>query len=58
LIRATKIYAQEASDLLNKKSGVQDYGYSDMRIIRKAINEGDKNAILALEMYAYSIKKT
>lgn len=32
-------------------------GFSDMRDIRKAILEGDHNAKLAYDMYAYRIKK-
>ena len=32
-------------------------GYSDMRDIRKAITEGDQQAELASELYAYRIKK-
>ena len=32
-------------------------GFSDMRDIGKAVQEGNKDAELALEMYAYRIKK-
>jgi acetate kinase len=48
----------EVSDLLNKKSGMQGLtGLSDMRDILAAIESGSKNAALAVEMYAYRIKK-
>jgi acetate kinase len=50
--------AQEVSDLLNKKSGMVGLtGLSDMRDIRNAIAAGNKQAILATELYAYRIKK-
>ena len=49
---------ERVSNLLNKRSGMQGLtGYSDMRDITKAINEGDENAKLAYDMYAYRIKK-
>ncbi|MDD2436981.1 MAG: acetate kinase [Massilibacteroides sp.] len=47
------------SDLINKQSGV--FGLSgissDMREIETAVAEGDKKAILALQVYNYRIKK-
>jgi len=49
---------EQVSNLLNKRSGMFGLtGYSDMRDITKAINEGDENAGLAYDMYAYRIKK-
>ena len=49
---------KEVSELLNKKSGMQGLtGLSDMRDIRNAIGNGNKNAALATELYAYRIKK-
>jgi acetate kinase len=49
---------EQVKALLNKRSGMQGLtGLSDMRDISKAINEGDRNADLAYEMYAYRIKK-
>ena len=49
---------EQVSNLLNKRSGMFGLtGYSDMRDITKAINEGDENAKLAYDMYAYRIKK-
>jgi acetate kinase len=44
--------------LLNKQSGMQGLtGFSDMRDISKAIAEGEREAEMAYEMYAYRIKK-
>jgi acetate kinase len=49
---------EQVSNLLNKRSGMLGLtGFSDMRDIRKAILEGDHNAKLAYDMYAYRIKK-
>ncbi|AYA37777.1 acetate kinase [Hymenobacter oligotrophus] len=48
----------EASNLLNKQSGMLGLtGYSDMRDIGRALDEGDERARLAYELYAYRIKK-
>lgn len=48
----------QVSTLLNKQSGMLGLtGNSDMRDILKAIAEGDAEADLAYEMYAYRIKK-
>lgn len=48
----------QVNNLLNKKSGMLGLaGHSDMRDISKAIVDGDKESILAYEMYAYRIKK-
>ena len=48
----------QVSTLLNKRSGMLGLtGFSDMRDITKAMNEGDGNARLAYDMYAYRIKK-
>ncbi len=50
---------EEVDRLINKESGM--YGISgvssDMREIREAAREGNKRAILALEMYDYRVKK-
>jgi acetate kinase len=49
---------KQVKALLNKQSGMQGLtGYSDMRDILKAIADGDKEAEMAYEMYAYRIKK-
>lgn len=50
---------QEMADYLNKESGVLGISgvSSDMRDVEKAAKEGNENAILALTMYDYRIKK-
>jgi len=49
---------EQVSTLLNKRSGMQGLtGLSDMRDIDKAWQEGKNDAGLALEIYAYRIKK-
>lgn len=49
---------EEVNNLLNKKSGMLGMtGFSDMRDITKAINEGSGDAAIAYDMYAYRIKK-
>ena len=47
------------NNLVNKKSGLLGVSMrsSDMRDIENGAKEGDKNCILALEMYAYRVKK-
>lgn len=48
----------QLSTLVNKQSGLLGVGgSSDMRDIRKMINEGDAAATLAIKLYAYRIKK-
>jgi acetate kinase len=49
---------EQVNTLLNKRSGMLGLtGFSDMRDIGKAVDEGNKDAVLALEMYAYRVKK-
>ncbi|MEJ6980356.1 acetate kinase [Pedobacter sp. P351] len=49
---------EQVSNLLNKRSGMLGLtGFSDMRDITKSMKDGDENARLAYEMYAYRIKK-
>ncbi len=50
---------QEMADFLNKESGVLGISGvgSDMRDVEKAALEGNEKAKLALDMYAYRIKK-
>lgn len=49
---------EKVSNLLNKQSGMLGLtGFSDMRDITKAINDGNAEAKLAYDMYAYRIKK-
>lgn len=48
----------QLSTLVNKQSGLLGVGgSSDMRDIRKMVNEGKKAAVLAIKLYAYRIKK-
>lgn len=48
----------EVNTILNKKSGMLGLtGYSDMRDVQANYNKGDKDAVLAYEMYALHIKK-
>ncbi|MFD0958862.1 acetate/propionate family kinase [Paenibacillus chungangensis] len=49
----------EASSMLNKHSGMLAISglSSDMREVTDAMNEGDKNAKLAFDMYVYRVKK-
>lgn len=49
---------EQVNTLLNKRSGMLGLtGYSDMRDIIQAINEGNQAAAIAYELYAYRIKK-
>jgi acetate kinase len=49
---------EQVNGLLNKRSGMLGLtGFSDMRDIGKAAREGNMDAALALEIYAYRIKK-
>lgn len=49
---------EQVSNLLNKRSGMLGLtGYSDMRDITAAIEQGDEQAKLAYDLYAYRIKK-
>lgn len=48
----------QLSTLLNKQSGLLGVGgSSDMRDIRKLVEQGNPAAVLALKLYAYRIKK-
>jgi acetate kinase len=49
---------EQVNDLLNKRSGMLGLtGFSDMRDIGQAVQEGNKDAEFALEMYAYRVRK-
>ena len=49
---------EQVNTLLNKRSGMLGMtGFSDMRDIEKAIEEGSEDAELASELYAYRIQK-
>lgn len=48
----------DVNTILNKKSGMLGLtGFSDMRDVKAEYQKGNKEAILAYEMYAYHIKK-
>lgn len=50
--------SEEVNSLLNKQSGMQGLaGQSDMRDIHKSLESGDRAAALALDIYAYRIRK-
>jgi acetate kinase len=49
---------EQVNAILNKRSGMLGLtGFSDMRDVIEAIEEGNEEAKLAYEMYAYRIKK-
>ncbi len=53
-----KYSSEDINNLLNKQSGMYGLtGFSDMRDVNKAMQAGNKDANLALDMYAYRIKK-
>lgn len=59
IVDKEKLDAKGLSDLINKQSGVMGLSgiSSDMREIEAAVAEGDKRAIMALNIYNYRIKK-
>ncbi|MCD8282595.1 MAG: acetate kinase [Prevotella sp.] len=59
IMEKTGMKPQQMADYLNKQSGVLGISGvgSDMRDVEKAANEGNEKARLALDMYAYRIKK-
>jgi acetate kinase len=58
LINERGFKAKEVNEILNKRSGLLGLcGLSDMRDVKKAIAEGNEDAILAYELYAYRIQK-
>ena len=59
LIDHENLTAQEANDLMNKKSGLLGISglSNDLRTIRTASEEGHERAQLAYEMYSNSVKK-
>jgi len=58
LIKELGYSAEEVNTILNKKSGMLGLtGSNDMRDVKTARANGDPDAALAYEMYAYHIKK-
>ncbi|MCF6203250.1 MAG: acetate kinase [Methylococcaceae bacterium] len=50
--------SEEINAMLNKKSGLKGIcGENDMRTIHAMADAGDKDALLAIDMYCYRIKK-
>lgn len=58
IARKHDLSIDELDAILNKKSGLKGIcGSSDMREVEKMAEDGDAKAMLALDMFAYSIKK-
>ncbi len=58
LARATGRSNDEIENLLNKESGIKGFcGVSDMREVLELAESGDEQAQLAIDAYAYRIKK-
>ena len=58
LMTNTGMTQKEMDEVLNKKSGLKGIcGYNDLRDIHDQAAKGDKNAALAVDMFAYQIKK-
>ena len=56
--KEAKISIEEVTNILNKQSGLLGItGYSDCRDVEKAADEGDENAMLALDMYNDRVAK-
>ena len=59
IMKKENLTPDQMSDLLNKQSGVKGISgiSSDIREVEAGIREGNERAKLAMEMYAYRIKK-
>ena len=59
LIETLELKASDVHLLLNKQSGLLGISKksSDVRVLEKAAHEGDKDAALALEIFAYRVFK-
>ncbi|HCY87515.1 MAG TPA: acetate kinase, partial [Desulfobacteraceae bacterium] len=58
LMTHTGLSQDELDEVLNKKSGLKGIcGYNDLRDIHDKSAQGDTNAALAVDMFAYQIKK-
>jgi acetate kinase len=58
LMNAEKLDTNQVRDLLNKKSGLLGLaGHADVRDLEKAAGESDSAADLALEIFAYRVRK-
>ena len=55
---ARQLGAERAGELLNQQSGLLGLaGYSDLRDVHRRVAAGDEEAAMALEVYAYRIRK-
>lgn len=58
LVNQSGFDVEQIYTLMNKRSGMQGLtGFSDMRDIKKKLEEGNEQAKLAYELYAYRVKK-
>ncbi len=58
LMDNTGLSQKELDDVLNKQSGLKGIcGYNDLRDIHAQAEDGNKKAALAVDMFAYQIKK-
>ena len=58
IARATGRSAEQVETLLNTESGLKGIcGVNDMRAIQRRAEEGDERSRLAMEMYAYRVRK-
>ncbi|MDR1165140.1 MAG: acetate kinase [Deltaproteobacteria bacterium] len=60
LMKLKNLSVQDVDNLLNKQSGVlglAGVGSSDLRDIEEAADKGDKKCAMALEAYAYRVRK-
>jgi acetate kinase len=58
LRREGHLDADELDDLLNKRSGLKGLaGTNDMREIERRANAGDKECVLAIEIYVHRVRK-
>ena len=58
LFRSGHLDADELDELLNKRSGLKGLtGTNDMRDIERRANAGDRDCVLAIEMYVHRVRK-
>lgn len=58
LVNEMGLTAERVSEMLNKESGLLGLtGYNDMRDVLKQMSAGNEDAILAIKLYTYRIKK-
>ncbi len=59
IARVKKMNMEDVENMLNKESGLLGISgiSSDMRVVEKAAEEGDPQALLAIKLYCYRVKK-